>query len=141
MLRVLIAAAILAASAACATAQEVAPPGVPGNPPTVYAREDMHFTPTPQGERVQLREGASRTLGELEVHVTTLNAGQSSHAPHRHPNEEVVVLQTGRLEVYVNGQTKIVGPGAVLVFLSNDWHSVRNVGDGPATYQVINFRP
>jgi hypothetical protein len=28
-----------------------------------------------------------------------------------------------------------------MVFLSNDWHSVNNVGDVPATYHVINFRP
>ena len=80
------------------------------------------------------------TLDELEMHVTTLNAGLASHAPHTHPNEEVVILKEGTLEVYSNGDTVTVGAGSVLFFASNQSHGVRNVGTGPATYHVINWR-
>ncbi|RFB05268.1 cupin domain-containing protein [Parvularcula marina] len=120
---------------------EAAAEPVPGDPVTVFSRDEMAFSDTGSGARVQLMDEASRTLETLEIHITTLNAGETSHAPHRHPNEEVVVLQEGTLEVYVNGETKVIGPGSVMVFLSMDWHGVRNVGDGPATYQVINFHP
>ncbi|MCA8902597.1 MAG: cupin domain-containing protein [Hyphomonas sp.] len=128
------------ASAVAAPPPAEAADALPGDAPTVFAWDDMAFTDTDVGRRVQLMDQASRTLDQLEIHITTLNAGESSHAPHRHPNEEVVVLMEGTLEAYVNGVTETVGPGSVLVFLSNDWHGVRNVGDGPATYQVINFR-
>jgi quercetin dioxygenase-like cupin family protein len=146
----------LALSAGCATAQEAptpfsravntpppaaAPPAAPGNPPTVFARSDMTFAPTDVGSRVSLMDEATRTLGQLEIHITTLNPGQQSHPPHQHPNEEVIVLQQGELEVYVNGATKRITAGSIMVFLSNDWHSVNNVGTEPATYQVINFHP
>src|SRR5262245_36592067 len=38
------------------------------------------------------------TLDELEMHVTTLNAGQTSHAPHQHPNEELIISMDGTVE-------------------------------------------
>lgn len=157
MFRSITLAAVAVLSAACASAQDGAvspytaavratPPATPpaphaGDAPTVFARADMHFTPTEVGERIQLTDEPSRTLGVVEIHITTLNPGQSSHAPHQHANEEVIVLHQGELEVYVNGTVERVGPGSVLVFLSNDWHSVNNVGTVPATYQVINFHP
>ena len=79
------------------------------------------------------------TLDELELHVTTLPAGATSHAPHKHPNEELVIVKEGTVEVLVDGQLKRVGPGSVVFNASNQMHSLRNVGDGPATYHVINW--
>jgi quercetin dioxygenase-like cupin family protein len=156
MVRGFAVALALALRIGCATAQEaatpfaaavatpppaVAPPAAPGNPPTVFARSEMVFTPTDVGSRVSLTDEATRTLGQLEIHITTLNPGMASHAPHQHPNEEVIVLQQGELEVYVNGETKRITAGSIMVFLSNDWHSVNNVGTEPAIYEVINFHP
>lgn len=79
------------------------------------------------------------TLNELELHVTTLPAGATSHAPHKHPNEELVIVKEGTVEVLVDGQLKRVGPGSVVFNASNQMHSLRNVGDAPATYHVINW--
>jgi len=79
------------------------------------------------------------TLNELELHVTTLPAGATSHAPHKHPNEELVIIKEGTVEVLVDGKMKRVGPGAVVFNGSNEMHSLLNVGDGPATYHVINW--
>jgi len=78
------------------------------------------------------------TLDQLEVHVTTLNPGERPHPPHQHPNEEMLVLKEGSLEALVNGEWKKVGPGSVVFFASNQLHGVRNPGDAPATYHVIN---
>jgi quercetin dioxygenase-like cupin family protein len=79
------------------------------------------------------------TLEELELHVTTLNAGATSHAPHRHPNEELVIVKEGTVEALVNGEWKRLGPGSVIFNASNQLHGLRNVGSGPATYHVINW--
>jgi quercetin dioxygenase-like cupin family protein len=91
------------------------------------------------GEVRQFVRSKTATLDELEVHATTLNAGESSHPAHRHPNEELVILQTGTLEATSNGQTLRLGPGSVIFNASNQWHTVRNVGDVPATYHVVNW--
>jgi len=79
------------------------------------------------------------TLDELEMHVTTLNPGRASHPPHKHPNEELVIVKEGTVEALVNGEWKRVGPGSVIFNASNQLHGIRNVGDGPATYHVINW--
>jgi XRE family transcriptional regulator, regulator of sulfur utilization len=120
-----------------ATAPEAARTSAPQS--AVIDWSEMAVTPTQEGERRALMNGPSRTLDNLEIHITTLNPGQTSHPPHRHANEEVVIVDSGALEVYLNGVTKRVGPGAVLVFMSNDWHNVTNAGTTPATYHVINW--
>lgn len=80
------------------------------------------------------------TLKQLEVHVTTLNPGKSPHPPHRHPNEEMIIVRQGTVEALVNGDWKRVGPGSVIFFASNQLHGLRNVGTEPAIYHVINFQ-
>jgi quercetin dioxygenase-like cupin family protein len=80
------------------------------------------------------------TLAELEVHVTSLPAGEISHAAHKHPNEELVIVKEGTVEVLVDGQLQRVGPGSVIFNASNQMHSLRNVGSSVATYHVINWK-
>ena len=80
------------------------------------------------------------TLAELEMHVTTLNPGQTSHAPHTHANEELIILKEGTLETLSLGQWKRVEPGSIIFNASNDLHGVKNVGTVPATYHVVNWK-
>jgi len=112
--------------------------------------------PKPQGsfvlpwEELQARpaNGKSRsivrtptaTLDELESHVTVLPAGEASHAPHRHPQEEVIIVREGTVEFFQNGVTTRVGPGGFAFMASMDEHNAKNVGDTPATYFVINWK-
>ena len=80
------------------------------------------------------------TLDELECHVTTLNPGLSSHAPHKHANEELIVIREGNVEVLSNGEWKKAGPGSVVFNASNQMHALKNVGTTQAVYHVINWK-
>lgn len=80
------------------------------------------------------------TLENLELHVTTLNPGQSPHQPHRHPNEELIILRQGTVETLSNGKWKRVGPGSVIFNGSNQLHGLKNVGSDKAIYHVINWK-
>ena len=53
----------------------------------------------------------TRTLEELEMHITTLKPRVGSHAPHTHANEELVIVKEGTLQAHVNGKEIVVGPG------------------------------
>jgi quercetin dioxygenase-like cupin family protein len=101
--------------------------------------ESLSPKPTDVGQYRHVVRAPTATLDELEMHVTTLNPGQTSHAPHRHPNEELVIISSGKIEAYSNGQTKVLGPGSIIFNASNQLHGVRNVGTEPATYHVINW--
>lgn len=94
---------------------------------------------TEVGSVRQFFRAPTATLDELECHVTTLNPGQTSHLPHQHPNEELVIVREGTVEVLSNGEWKKLGPGSVIFNASNQLHGLRNVGAGPATYHVINW--
>ena len=96
--------------------------------------------PTEVGSVRQFFRAPTATLDELECHVTTLNPGLASHPPHQHPNEELVIIREGTVEVLVKGEWKKLGPGSVVFNASNELHALRNVGTGPATYHVINWR-
>ena len=108
--------------------------------PTVWDWTSMKVTPTDVGEVRSLGNGPTATLDDLELHVTTLKPGQTSHAPHKHPNEELVIIREGTVETLSGGKWERLGPGSVIFNASNSPHALRNVGTTPATYHVINWK-
>jgi len=94
---------------------------------------------TDVGERREVVQQPTRTLDELEMHITTLNPRTASHPPHTHPNEEMVIVKEGTLQAHVNGREVVVPAGGVLFYASMQPHAVKNIGDTPATYYVINW--
>ena len=107
---------------------------------TLFAWTSTTPKQTDVGNVRQLFRTPTATLDELECHVTTLNPRMTSHAPHKHPNEELVIVKEGQVEVLVNGEWKAAGPGSVIFNASNELHAIRNVGEGAATYHVINWK-
>jgi quercetin dioxygenase-like cupin family protein len=106
---------------------------------TAWPWQDLQAKKTDVGELRTVVRQPTRTLDELEMHITTLNPHTASHQPHTHPNEEMVILKEGTLQAHVNGREIVIGPGSVLFFASMQPHAVQNVGDTPATYFVINW--
>jgi quercetin dioxygenase-like cupin family protein len=101
--------------------------------------QDLAPKKTDVGERREVVRQPTRTLDELEMHITTLDAHTASHPPHTHPNEEMVIVKEGTLQAHVNGKEIVVPAGGVLFFASMQPHAVQNVGDTPATYYVLNW--
>jgi XRE family transcriptional regulator, regulator of sulfur utilization len=109
--------------------------------PTVFEWEDMKAVKTKTGEVRSLCKEPTATVDQLEMHVSTLNPGLESHPPHRHVNEELIILREGECETLSNGKWVKVTPGSVVFNASNSLHGFRNVGTTPATYHVINWSP
>jgi uncharacterized cupin superfamily protein len=133
-------AGLLALPAALsATAADAAKEPILG--PTVFAWKDMKATKTNVGDVRSLCKQPTATLDQLEMHVSTLNPGMMSHPPHRHVNEELIILRDGECETLSDGKWLKVEPGTVVFNASNSLHGFRNVGTAPATYHVINWSP
>jgi XRE family transcriptional regulator, regulator of sulfur utilization len=107
---------------------------------TAFDWNSLSAKTTEVGSVRQVVNQPTPTLENLEVHITTLNPGKSPHPPHRHPNEEMLIIRQGTLEALINGEWKRVGSGSVIFFASNQLHGVRNVGDEPAIYHVVNWK-
>ena len=106
---------------------------------SVFKWEDLKVKPTAVGERRDVADSPTPTFETFECHVSTLNPGKDSHPPHIHPQEELIILQEGTLDVLVNGSIQQAGPGSLLFFASNNPHALHNPGSKPATYFVFNF--
>jgi len=105
----------------------------------VFDWNDLKVETTKTGSTRKVVQQPTATLDELEIHITTLNPGETPHAPHKHPDEELLIVKEGTVESLVNGELKRVGPGSVIFQAANQLHSIRNVGSTPATYHVIKW--
>lgn len=105
----------------------------------VFDWNSISAEPNKTGSTRTFFKGRTATLDNLEVHVTTLDPGQAPHAPHQHPNEELVIVKEGTIEALVNGEWKKIGSGSVFFIASNQLHGVRNPGPGIATYHVVGW--
>lgn len=131
--------ALISGSAAIAlfTAAENKPPALMGS--SVFDWNSIEVKSNAIGSFRSFFQAPTATLDQLECHVTTLNPGLMPHPPHKHANEEVIIIREGTLEVTQNGVVKRVGPGSVIFNASNVTHSLRNVGTTPAVYHVVSW--
>lgn len=95
--------------------------------------------PTSVGFRRAFFKGPTGTLTQLSVHVTTLNPGNAPHPPHRHADEEIIIVKEGGLEATIEGDTLAVPAGSMLLIAPNEMHGWRNAGSVPATYYVLRW--
>lgn len=95
--------------------------------------------PTPVGEVRPFFDSRTATLERLECHATTLNAGQAPHPPHRHPEEELILVREGTLEANLNGVKHELPAGSVFFIAPQDLHGLKNVGTTRATYFVVRI--
>jgi quercetin dioxygenase-like cupin family protein len=121
------------------TTSSAAPSEAPVLSSTAVTWEEIQAKGPAESRARQVFKNPTATLDELELHVTTLPPGQDSHPPHKHPDEELIIIKQGTLEAFVNGETRRVGPGSVIFQAANQLHGIRNVGDTPAVYHVIRW--
>lgn len=132
---------IIAVSAICLTLTCVtlAQTGAKVMGSTVFDWKTIEVKPTKIGSTRKFFQAPTATLDELECHVTTLNPGESPHAPHKHPDEELIIIKEGTVEVLNDGKLKQLGTGSVIFQAANQLHSIRNTGQIAATYHVVKW--
>jgi len=99
----------------------------------------VEFKPHDRGGVRTFFERPTAMLKRLEMHVTTLNAGLKSHAPHTHAAKEIIVMMEGNTEMLVGEKTFKGKEGSVYFLESNILHGITNVGTTPCTYFAIQF--
>src|SRR4051812_24651710 len=104
---------------------------------TAWQWDDLQARKTEVGELRPVVRQPTRTLDELEMHVTTLNPHTASHKPHTHPNEEMVIVKEGTLQAHVNGREIVVPAGGGRFFRSVQPPPGENKGATPATTYLL----
>jgi mannose-6-phosphate isomerase-like protein (cupin superfamily) len=68
----------------------------------------------------------------------TLKPGKTNHLPHTHVEEEVLIVESGRGEIFCDGTTTPVGPGSVMYTTPNVPHGITADGETPLTFYFIS---
>ena len=71
------------------------------------------------------------------VKMSVVGPHLSTHAPHRHAEDEFFFVLEGTAEFFFDGERKTVGPQTLLYCPSWHEHGIRNVGDTDLKYLVI----
>lgn len=107
---------------------------------TVFNWADGTTSTTPTRSMRQWIDAPTAMLAQLRCHATTVNAGQAAHAPHEHPDEELIIVKEGEISMLVNGENKLVSAGAIVFLAAGQMHGIRNTSQAPATYYVVRWR-
>ena len=101
--------------------------------------KNVEFKPSENGGRRNLMQQKTSVLKELEIHVTTLKEGLPSHAPHTHPDEEIILVRKGYVEETIRGEPFRLGPGSIIFLINDDLHGISNSGKGECEYYAIRW--
>jgi MoaA/NifB/PqqE/SkfB family radical SAM enzyme/quercetin dioxygenase-like cupin family protein len=90
--------------------------------------------------------GRSRSNRQLACHMSELKPGFCPHPPHRHKEEEILMLLSGAVEIPLpdlgNGPTtETIGlePGELVYYPSFFGHTIKAVGKKPARYLMFKW--
>lgn len=115
------------------------PPGKkPAIASTIWAWSQLPVKSSPNTERRNFVDAATRTLPKFEMHTTTLHPGAPKHGG-KHPDEQFFIMKDGEMEALAGGQTIRVGPGDLFFAASDQEFGWHHVGDKPSTYYVVRF--
>ena len=130
--------AALAFGCAIAAAQSATP-----NPlatAQVFPYEQMTVHTAPNGAEGRSVVSGTLATGEaIGIHETMQPAGTVPNPPHKIQHSEVIVVQEGTLEFEHDGKAERAGPGSILYVAFGTLHTVKNIGDAPAKYVVIQI--
>lgn len=107
---------------------------------------DVKFIPRDDGKG-GTRQFFSRptAMGQrLDLHCSLLDPSQSSHAPHHHRAEELIILLDADVGMYLgpgekDGKKKKATSGDIIYLVSNEYHAISNIGTKPALYFAFQF--
>ena len=77
-----------------------------------FADLPVKTDPKTHNEKRQVFDGYTHSGYPIDLHITTLAPGQMPHAAHHHVHEELMFIQTGGLEVNIQGKISHIGPGS-----------------------------
>ena len=78
--------------------------------------------------------GPTDQLKGLSTGRVVLAPGVSPHDPHRHPEEEFMIVAEGTGEIVCGEVVTQVGPGSIMYCAGNALHGIANTGAVPMTF-------
>ncbi len=105
---------------------------------SVVTRNGLHAEGAAPGAKAYVSfNGPTRDLAALASGAVTLEPGAQPHPPHRHPEEEIMIVGEGTGEFIIDGHATAVSTGDMIFAEANVLHGVRNSGHTKMTFYFI----
>jgi mannose-6-phosphate isomerase-like protein (cupin superfamily) len=101
--------------------------------------EDYRFEGKPVGRVGAYFAGDTPGSTKFITGRFLLEPGQTPHPPHRHPEEEVMIIESGHGEIVCDGKTTKVGPGSAMYTAPDAEHGIVNTGTEPIVFYFIKW--
>ena len=88
-----------------------------------------------------IKAGHTAHLANFRVHHSTLKPGHQLRPAHTQKvDEELIIVQEGKLSVTINGKNKILSKGSVFVIMPGDEQTINNLDTAATSYYVFIYR-
>jgi (S)-ureidoglycine aminohydrolase len=101
--------------------------------------KEMMMKTTNKGESRPIFDRAVAWLGKIDMHATTLNAGEVSHPPHIHRAEEIILMRSGNVEEYIDGKYYKASAGDLIFLPSGIPHALENKSKERCEYFALQW--
>ncbi len=105
----------------------------------VIGADDASLLREPQVDARFYFEGKTDLLKAMTAGSLVLKPGKSPHPPHRHPEEEFMLVTEGTGEIQVEDKVTQVGPGAMMYCAGDKLHGIVNTGRVPMTFYFYKW--
>jgi quercetin dioxygenase-like cupin family protein len=92
---------------------------------------------SPPGQEVAIFQG-SKHGANVSFFVVQFSRGRGPRK-HRHPYEEVFIIQDGEIEAIIDGKMERIGAGKVAIIPARSWHEFKACSRQPVS--MINIHP
>lgn len=121
------------------SADKTAPKSQIGLDSQVISRADVKPDSAPWGQFYAYFTEDTVGISPVLVGVADIREGQQIHPPHRHGDEEFLVITQGRGIWHLNGRDFKAAKGDILYAKPWDYHGVKADGDSPLQFVVFKF--
>ena len=113
------------------------PPVQPG----VYRWADRPVKVSEDRESGIFLEGTSPEFEYIKIHATSQFPGAKPGPAHANKDmEELIIVKEGTMKVTVEGKSKILGAGGVVLIMPQQMQSLENIGNGKLTYYAMKYK-
>lgn len=102
---------------------------------------DADYEGKKTGQLGVLLDGETAGTKTMQVGRFLLEPGAAPHPPHKHVDEELLIVTRGSGEIFVDGKTTPVRRGAVMFTDPNVEHSIKNTGERPLEFYWVKYVP
>lgn len=109
-------------------------------PDTTMDEKAAKLTREPFGDLRIYFDGPTDQLKAMTCGSLRLKPGMTPHPPHKHPEEEFMIVTEGTGEISVDGKVTKIGPGAIMYCAAEKLHGVVNTGKTPLLFYFLKWK-